>query len=183
MPLDVFISSISAPSCSGAGHGSILTSMPGRVPHALLHSLKHNKVLHERVVLLTMTTRDIPKVAPGGDLRIDELGCSFQQFKAFFGFKEDPDVPALLDECGRRGYPFDMMDTSFLSRARRSSQRLLLVWRFGGSGYSFRCPERTKASEFFNVPTNQWSSSARRWSSKRKRPDPGALRYDRSAQQ
>ena len=127
-----------------------------QVPAALLHNLKHNKVLHERVVLLTLTTRDIPKVPLRERLRIEELGCSFQQFEAFFGFKEDPDVPALLEECGRRGYPFDMMDTSFFVSRETLIATVapgMALWR--ERLFVSMSKNATKASEFFNVPTNR----------------------------
>jgi len=157
MPLDMFIDSIeSNPPARVPGTAVFLASMPGRVPHALLHNLKHNKVLHERVVLLTLTTRDIPKVPLRERLRIEELGCSFQQFEAFFGFKEDPDVPALLEECGRRGYPFDMMDTSFFVSRETLIATVapgMALWR--ERLFVSMSKNATKASEFFNVPTNR----------------------------
>ena len=157
MPLDIFIASISAsPPVRVPGTAVFLTSMPGRVPHALLHNLKHNKVLHERVVLLTLTTRDIPRVPISERLRIERLGCNFEQFEAFFGFKEDPDVPALLEECGRRGHPFDMMDTSFfVSRETliASVAPGMALWR--DRLFVSMSKNATKATEFFNVPTNR----------------------------
>ena len=70
-------------------------------------------MLHERVVFLTVDTRDIPVVPAAERVAITELGASFWQINASFGFKEDPDVPELLDACGRCGFGFDMMDTSF----------------------------------------------------------------------
>ena len=76
------------------------------MPHALLHNLKHNKVLHERVVFLTVVMRDIPYVDPEKRIEVKTLGCDFYQFLAYYGFKEDPDVPALLEESGRRGFAF-----------------------------------------------------------------------------
>ena len=82
------------------------------MPHALLHNLKHNKVLHERVVFLTVVTRDFPRVPARERVRLD-LGCAFWRMDAYYGFAEDPDVPELLEECGRRGFAFDMMETSF----------------------------------------------------------------------
>jgi KUP system potassium uptake protein len=133
-----------------------LTNIPGRVPHALRHNLKHNKVLHERVVLLTMTTRDIPQVSPLERLQIEELGCDFQQFEAFFGFKEDPDIQALLEECGRRGYTFDMMDTSFFVSRETLIATVapgMALWR--ERLFVSMSKNATKASEFFNVPTNR----------------------------
>ena len=157
MPLDVFIGSIgSHPPTRVPGTAVFLTNMPGRVPHALLHNLKHNKVLHERVVLLTVTTRDIPKVALPDRLHIEDLGCSFQQYEAFFGFKEDPDVPALLEECARRGHPFDMMDTSFFVSRETLIATVapgMALWR--ERLFVSMSKNATKASEFFNVPTNR----------------------------
>jgi KUP system potassium uptake protein len=157
MPLDVFIDSIgSHPPVRVPGTAVFLTNMPGRVPHALLHNLKHNKVLHERVVLLTVTTRDIPQVALADRLQIQDLGCSFQQYEAFFGFKEDPDVPKLLEECGRRGFPFDMMDTSFFVSRETLIATVapgMALWR--ERLFVSMSKNATKASEFFNVPTNR----------------------------
>jgi KUP system potassium uptake protein len=128
----------------------------GRVQHALLHNLKHNKVLHERVVLLTMTTRDIPVVPLTERMRIEDLGCNFWQIEAFFGFIEDQDVPALLEQCGLRGHPFDMMDTSFfISRETLipSVAPGMALWR--ERLFVSMSKNATKASEFFNVPTNR----------------------------
>ena len=114
MPIDGFIESIAAaPPVRVPGTAVFLTNTPGRVPHALLHNLKHNKVLHERVVLLTINTREIPVVATADRVRIESLGANFEQIKAYFGFTESQDVPDLLEECARCGHPFDLMDTSF----------------------------------------------------------------------
>jgi KUP system potassium uptake protein len=157
MPLDVFIGSVeSHPPVRVPGTAVFLTNMPGRVPHALLHNLKHNKVLHERVVLLTVTTKDIPKVGLPERMQIEELGCSFQQVEAFFGFKEDPDVPKLLEECGHRGFPFDMMDTSFFVSRETLIPTVapgMALWR--ERLFVSMSKNATKASEFFNVPTNR----------------------------
>jgi KUP system potassium uptake protein len=157
MPLDVFIESIgSHPPVRVPGTAVFLTNMPGRVPHALLHNLKHNKVLHERVVLLTVTTRDIPRVALVDRLQIEELGCSFQQVEAFFGFKEDPDVPNLLEQCANRGFPFDMMDTSFFVSRETLIATVapgMALWR--ERLFVSMSKNATKASEFFNVPSNR----------------------------
>jgi KUP system potassium uptake protein len=157
MPLDVFIGSVeSHPPVRVPGTAVFLTNMPGRVPHALLHNLKHNKVLHERVVLLTVTTKDIPKVGLPERMQIEELGCSFQQVEAFFGFKEDPDVPKLLEECGHRGFPFDMMDTSFFVSRETLIPTVapgMTLWR--ERLFVSMSKNATKASEFFNVPTNR----------------------------
>jgi len=157
IPLDVFIPSIAeTPPVRVPGTAVFLTSTEGRVPAALLHNLKHNKVLHDRVVLLTLKTRDVPTVAPAERLRITELGCSFQQIEAFYGFMEDQDIPTLLEECGKRGAPFDMMDTSFfVSRETliASVAPGMALWR--EKLFVSMSKNATKAIEYFNIPTNR----------------------------
>ena len=104
MPLDLFIQSIEAsPPTRVPGTAVFLTSTANRVPHALLHNLKHNKVLHERVVFLTVVTRDVPRIDDDDRVDIRTLGCDFYQLTADYGFKEDPDVPALLESAGAEG--------------------------------------------------------------------------------
>ncbi len=157
MPLDAFIESIAAaPPARVPGTAVFLTNMPGRVPHALLHNLKHNKVLHQRVVLLTMNTRDIPVVAPKDRVRIDGLGAGFETIEAYFGFTEDQDVPELLAECARCGHPFDMMDTSFFVSRETLIPSVapgMALWR--ERLFVSMSKNATKASEYFNVPTNR----------------------------
>ena len=157
MPLDAFVESIATSSPQRVpGTAIFLTSTLNRVPSALLHNLKHNKVLHERVVLLTLTTRDIPRVPLGERLRLRELPGNFHQLEAFFGFKEDQDIPALLNECGLRGFAFDMMDTSFfLSRETliASVAPGMALWR--EKLFVSMSRNAIKATEFFNVPTNR----------------------------
>jgi KUP system potassium uptake protein len=157
MPNDAFVTAIAAaPPLRVPGTAVFLTSTTGRVPHALLHNLKHNKVLHERVVLLTMTTRDIPVVPLAERMRIEDLGCNFWQVEAFFGFIEDQDVPALLEQCGLRGHPFDMMDTSFFVSRETLIPSVapgMALWR--ERLFVSMSKNATKASEFFNVPTNR----------------------------
>jgi KUP system potassium uptake protein len=158
MPVDLFIASIEAsPPLRVPGTAVFLTSTEGRVPHALLHNLKHNKVLHERVVLLTLKTRDIPVVPASKRMRIVDLGCSFIQIEAFFGFMEDQDIPVLLEQSAQRGVSFDMMDTSFFA------SRETLIPRVGPPGMAFwreklfasMSKNATKATEYFKIPTNR----------------------------
>ncbi len=157
MPIDAFVESIAAaPPSRVPGTAVFLTNTPGRVPHALLHNLKHNKVLHERVVLLTMITREIPVVAPADRVRIVDLGANFEQAEAYFGFMEDQDVPELLVECARCGLAFDLMDTSFfVSRESLipSATPGMALWR--ERLFVSMSKNATKASEYFNVPTNR----------------------------
>ena len=157
IPLDVFIASISAaPPPRVPGTAVFLTTAEGRVPPALLHNLKHNKVLHERVVLLTLKTRGVPTVPLVERLRIESLGCDFRQIEASYGFMEDQDIPTLLEECGRRGAPFDMMDTSFfVSRETLIASAVpgMALWR--EKLFVSMSKNATRAIEYFNIPTNR----------------------------
>jgi KUP system potassium uptake protein len=157
LPLDVFIQSIEvAPPTRVEGTAVFMTSTPDRVPHALLHNLKHNKVLHERVIFLTVVMRDIPYVEPAARMEIKSLGCDFFQFLAYYGFKEDPDVPELLEQSGRRGFAFDMMETSFFVSRETLIPTVspgMALWR--ERLFASMSKNAVKASEFFQIPTNR----------------------------
>jgi len=157
MPLELFIQSIEAsPPMRVDGTAVFLTSTPNRVPHALLHNIKHNKVLHERVVFLTIVTRDIPYVPDEERGEVESLGCNFYRISANYGFKDDPDVPELLDDCGRKGFAFDMMETSFFVSRETLIATVtpgMALWR--EKLFVSLSKNATKASEFFQVPTNR----------------------------
>jgi KUP system potassium uptake protein len=157
LPLEAFIASIEvAPPTRVEGTAVFMTSTQDRVPHALLHNLKHNKVLHERVVFLTIVTRDIPYVGDDERMEITPLGCDFYRFIAFTGFKDDTDIPEILEDAGRRGFPFDMMETSFFV----SRETLIPTPGVGMAMWRERLfvsmsKNAVKASDFFHVPTNR----------------------------
>ncbi len=157
MPLDLFIQSIEAsPPTRVPGTAVFLTSTADRVPHALLHNLKHNKVLHERVVFLTIVTKDIPYVAEADRVEIAPMGCDFYRMVAKYGFKDEPDVPELLEDCGRNGFAFDMMETSFFVSRETLIATVspgMALWR--EKLFVSMSKNATKASEFFHVPTNR----------------------------
>jgi KUP system potassium uptake protein len=157
MPLDLFIQSIEAsPPTRVPGTAVFLTSTPSRVPHSLLHNLKHNKVLHERTVFLTVVTRDIPYVGDDERFEVEPLGGDFYRMTADYGFKEDPDVPALLEECGRKGFAFDMMETSFfVSRETLIPTVSAGMARWREMLFVSMSKNAVKASEFFRIPTNR----------------------------
>ena len=157
MPLDLFIQSIEAsPPTRVQGTAIFLTGTQDRVPHALLHNLKHNKVLHERIVFLTVVTRDIPYVDDDERYAIRPLGCEFFKMTTNYGFKEDPDIPALLENCGRKGVSFDMMETSFFVSRETLIATVapgMALWR--EKLFVSMSKNATKASEFFQIPTNR----------------------------
>ena len=157
LPLKEFIQSIElAPPVRVEGTAVFLTSTPDRVPHALLHNLKHNKVLHERVVFLTVVTREVPFVPEDERIEIETLGADFFRVLAHYGFKEEPDVPEVLEQAGRGGFPFEMMETSFfVSRETliASTRPGMALWR--ERLFSSMSKNAVKASDFFHVPTNR----------------------------
>ena len=113
IPLDVFIQSASLGCTTVPGTAVFMTINPFAVPHALLHSMKHYKSLHERVVLLSAITLDVPHVPPSQRVAVESINAQFHKIKIFFGFMDTPDIPEALEWCTEQGMRFDMMDTSF----------------------------------------------------------------------
>ena len=113
IPLPDFVQSASLGCTTVPGTAVFMTATPDAVPHALLHSLKHYKSLHERVVLLTAVTLDVPHVPPAQHVTVESINAQFHKVKVFFGFMDDPDLPEVLDWCAEQGLRLDMMDTSF----------------------------------------------------------------------
>jgi KUP system potassium uptake protein len=156
MPLGVFVTSAAASATRVPGTAVFMTSTADGVPHALLHNLKHNKVLHERVVLLTVRIEDVPFVPGEKRLQLDDLGQGFYRLVVRYGFMEDPDVPAALAHTNQCGARFKMMDTSFfLSRQTliASERPGMAIWREKLFSWMLRNAE--SAMEFFRLPTNR----------------------------
>ena len=125
-------------------------------PSALMHNLKHNKVLHERNILLTVIVEDKPYVTKENRLLIKELGHNFYRVKFFYGFMETPDIPAALELCGQSGLKFDMMDTSFFtSRAMIviGEKSGMAKWR--GRLFLALSKNAMNAADFFKIPANR----------------------------
>jgi KUP system potassium uptake protein len=157
MPLDIFIESIEAsPPARVSGTAVFLTSTVDRVPHALLHNLKHNKVLHERVVFLTIHTQDFPRVLASERIRLSDLGCSFWRMEAYYGFAEDPDVPELLETIGKDEFTYDVMETSFFVSRETLIATVapgMALWR--ERLFVSMSKMAVKATDFFHIPTNR----------------------------
>ena len=114
IPLDAFMESLFvAPPARVPGTALFLRGESDGVPHALLHNLSHNKVLHERVVFLTVHMREVPWVPLEEQVAVAELGHNCFQLDVQYGFKDEPDIPAILRQCAGLGMNFEMMETSF----------------------------------------------------------------------
>jgi KUP system potassium uptake protein len=136
------------------GTAVFLTAQKGIVPKALLHNLKHNKVLHQRNVLLTVETVDVPAVAAASRLTIEPIGDDFHRATIRYGFMESPDVPlALMQSADHGSVCFDPMDTTYF--ASRESivagpQRGMASWRDHLFGFMHR--NAAPATDFFRIP-------------------------------
>jgi KUP system potassium uptake protein len=113
IPLNIFVESAALGCTTVPGTAIFMTATPDVVPHALLHSMKHYKSLHERVLLLTIMTLDVPHVPSAQHVAVEPINAQFYKIKVFFGFMDDPDLPSVLDWCTEQSLKVDMMDTSF----------------------------------------------------------------------
>jgi KUP system potassium uptake protein len=159
VPLQAFLKSLFAdPPQRVPGTAIFLTATPDATPHALLHNLNHNKVLHERVVFLTVEIRDVPWVSFEERVTCERIGHGCWRVNVRFGFMNRPDVMRALEVCGALGLEFDMMQTSFfLSRQQ-------VVPSTGGGSTMARWRERMfsamarnagNITDYFNIPTNR----------------------------
>ncbi|WP_395684329.1 potassium transporter Kup [Dokdonella sp.] len=157
LALEPFISSIVAhPPLRVPGTAVFLTASQEGVPHALLHNLKHNKVLHERNVMLTVETVDTPIAENDERVEVEPLGDEFYRVTLRFGFAEDPDVPNMLETVTVCGTPFDMMDTTFfLSRESivATDRPGMALWR--DKLFAFMSRNAIPATAFFQIPGNR----------------------------
>ncbi|MFL6741633.1 MAG: potassium transporter Kup [Sphingomicrobium sp.] len=156
LPMEIFIKSAATSAARVPGTAVFMTSSASGVPHALLHNLKHNKVLHERVILLTVRIEDVPYVQ--GEKRIEQkdYGSGFYRVKVRYGFMEEVDVPAALAQLKGIGEKCKMMDTSFFLARQTllaSSRPGMAIWREKLFAWMLRNAE--SAMEFFKLPTNR----------------------------
>ncbi|MBP7624317.1 MAG: KUP/HAK/KT family potassium transporter, partial [Xanthomonadales bacterium] len=157
LALTPFISSIAAhPPLRVPGTAVFMTANQEGVPHAMLHNLKHNKVLHDRNVLLTVETVETPIAEPGERMKVEPLGHDFYAMYLRYGFAEEPNVPKTLGGCESCGLPFDMMDTTFfLSRETLipSQEQGMPPWR--DKLFVFMARNAQSATTFFQIPGNR----------------------------
>jgi KUP system potassium uptake protein len=181
LPLELFLADIERrgpPRVPGVA--VFLTSVPGGAPPVLLHHLKHNKVLHERVMLLSVMSQEIPQVSTTDRVRCRELGQGFYEVLAWYGFMETPDIPAVLQRLAQdtgdgRPVPLNVMETSFylgretlipIDRRRRgktgsrpalppSDLREPEMSRWRKKLFIFMTRNAQSATAFFGLPPNR----------------------------
>ena len=126
------------------------------VPHALLHNLSHNKVLHERVVILRAITEEVPTIRDAERIRLTDLGSGFYRLEIRFGFREEPDIPQALKLCDTLGLHFAMMETTFfLSRETLIPTKMpgMALWR--ENIFAAMAQNAESAMRFFKLPVNR----------------------------
>jgi KUP system potassium uptake protein len=156
IPMEVFAKSAHSSATRVPGTAIFMASAASGVPSALLHNIKHNKVLHERVVILTVAIQDVPYVNEERRCSVKDLGQGFFRITLRFGFLEETDVPATLKRTDMCGGPFEMMKTSFfLSRQTliASAKPGMAIWREKLFAWMLR--NAASAMEFFRLPTNR----------------------------
>jgi KUP system potassium uptake protein len=156
--LDSFLPGLMlAPPARVPGTAVFMTADKGVVPHALLHNLKHNKVLHERNVFLTVETLGVPYAPKDKRLKIEAIGNDFYRVLIRFGFMEVPDVPlALMRSCDAGGTYFDPMDTTYFASRETvvaSRHRGMPIWR--DRLFAFMHRNAAPATGFFRIPGNR----------------------------
>jgi KUP system potassium uptake protein len=138
------------------GTAVFLTSDPETAPAALLHNLKHNKVLHQKNVVLTVKTVDTPRVRDENRVKIEPLGENFWKISMTYGYMETPNIPRGLALLRKVGFKFDIMATSFfLSRRsiRPAAHSGMPLWQ--DKLFIGLAKTASDATDFFQIPTGR----------------------------
>jgi KUP system potassium uptake protein len=167
LPLDDFVARIAEKKKSGAdgtpprrrvpGTAIFLSQRANVVPHALLHNLKHNHVLHERIAIVTVETEDQPWVPLDERIEFEKLGAGFYRIIARYGFMQSPNVPAVLEHCdGREGFTAEPMTTSyFFGRDKFVTRAAAGPGRWRETLFIFLQRNAISAADFFRIPPNR----------------------------
>jgi KUP system potassium uptake protein len=138
------------------GNAIFMTGAADNAPSALLHNLKHNRIVHERTVMLTIVPEEIPHVPEPERITIEPLSHGFERVIARYGFMENPSVPEILDRCREKGLDLKLMGTSFfLGRETLipSKRPGMALWREGLFAWMSR--NARSATAFFQIPPNR----------------------------
>ncbi len=157
IPLSLFLEDVdrTAP-LRVPGTAVFLSSNADATPLALLHNLKHNRVLHQSVIFLTIQTQDVPHVEKDERFELEKLREGFHRVVARYGFMEDPNVPEILERCRPLGLEFNVMSTTFfLSRETiiPTKNPGMAVWR--EKLFAFLSRNAQRPTDFFRIPANR----------------------------
>ncbi|MGE5621580.1 MAG: potassium transporter Kup [Bacillota bacterium] len=157
IPLEEFLNSLFVnPPTRVEGTAIFFRAEGDGVPHAMLHNLLHNKVLHERTIFLTVTNADIPTVPPDERIQIEPLGHECYQVNVRYGFKDERDIPQALELCRKKGLELDMMNTSFFIARQTVIPSMgagMAMWR--EALYATMSRNARDAADYYRVPSNR----------------------------
>jgi KUP system potassium uptake protein len=157
IPLEDFLGALfTEPPTRVYGTAVFLRGESDGIPHAFLHNLSHNKVVHERVVFLTVHTREEPWVPREERLQFTELGNNCWQLNIYYGFKDEPDIPGVLEQCAEHGHTFEMLETSFFIARQNviSTPGGGMAWWRESLFVTMSRNART-AADYYQVPSNR----------------------------
>jgi len=138
------------------GTAIFLTGDPDSAPASLMHNLKHNRVLHERNIILTIKTEDMPRVPRHERVTIEKVAGNFQRVIARYGFMETPSVPKILEHCRRKDLNIEISQTSFfLSRRSLKMTRRSEMPRWQERLFIFLAGTADDATTYFQIPTDR----------------------------
>lgn len=126
------------------------------VPHAMLHNLLHNKILHQRTIFLTVMNEDIPRIPVTERIKVEALGHECYQVNVYYGFKDERDIPAALEMCANAGLTFEMMETSFFIARHNVISTVgggMAMWR--EALFASMSRNARDAADYFRVPSNR----------------------------
>jgi KUP system potassium uptake protein len=156
MDIKGFVAAVDESVTRVPGTAVFLTGNPEIVPHAMLHSLKHYKVLHERVVIVSVNILDVPRVDEANRVAVQPMQSQFWLVRLDYGFMEQPNIPAALEGCAADGLEFNPMDTSFFLGRETLIPRIsseMCFWREKVFVAMFR--NASSAASFFGLPPNR----------------------------
>ncbi len=157
MPIDLFLARQKEnPTHRVDGTAIYMTSNPEMIPVAMLHNLKHNKVLHQRVVFMTVQTDDIPRVSAKDRVLVEGLAEGFYRLTVRYGFFQEPDLPKVLRLCKAFGLEFELMQTSFFVGRETlipSIHPEMAEWR--EKLFVVMSRNAVSATDFFRIPANR----------------------------
>ncbi|HEY0303920.1 MAG TPA: potassium transporter Kup [Longimicrobiales bacterium] len=156
-PIDLFVNEITTkPPLRVKGAAVFLSASTNGVPPVLLHHLKHNKVLHEKVVLLSFITEDVPHVRESDRLDVVDLGANLYRVTGHYGFMEKPVVPDLLGQCREKGLKLHLQDTTFyLGRETLLPGKSVGMMRWRKKLFALMHRNAQSATAFFEIPANR----------------------------